>query len=55
MVQMFLTGEYLRDRGFAFWDLGMPIPYKERLGARTLDRGGFTNLFRRAAGILPDL
>jgi Leu/Phe-tRNA-protein transferase len=55
MVQMFLTGAYLRDRGFAFWDLGMPLAYKERLGGRLLKRGQFTELFRKAAGIVPDL
>ncbi|MDR3166911.1 MAG: leucyl-tRNA--protein transferase [Treponema sp.] len=55
MVQMILTGGYLRDRGFAFWDLGMPLAYKERLGARLLDRGRFTELFRKAAAISPAL
>jgi leucyl/phenylalanyl-tRNA--protein transferase len=54
MVQMFLTGEYLRDRGFAFWDLGMPLAYKERLGGRLLNRGQFTELFRKAEAIVPD-
>jgi Leu/Phe-tRNA-protein transferase len=52
MVQMFLTGEYLRDRGFAFWDLGMSVAYKKRLGGRLLDRGQFTELFRKAAGMV---
>jgi Leu/Phe-tRNA-protein transferase len=55
MVQMILTGGYLRDRGFAFWDLGMPLAYKERFGARLLDRREFTELFRSAAAISPAL
>jgi Leu/Phe-tRNA-protein transferase len=53
-AQMILTGLCLRDRGFAFWDLGMPLAYKAGLGGRTLDRKGFTELFRRAAAIVPD-
>jgi Leu/Phe-tRNA-protein transferase len=48
-VQLALTGRYLRDSGFAFWDLGMPLPYKEKLGARTVDRARFLELFRTAA------
>jgi Leu/Phe-tRNA-protein transferase len=50
-VQMILTALYLRDRGFACWDLGMPLAYKEKLGARLLDRGGFRELFRKAAAM----
>jgi Leu/Phe-tRNA-protein transferase len=47
-VQLVLTGRLLRDSGFAFWDLGMVLPYKERLGARVLDRRQFLNLFSQA-------
>jgi Leu/Phe-tRNA-protein transferase len=47
-VQLALTGRYLRDAGFALWDLGMPMPYKERLGAQIVDRPGFLELFRQA-------
>jgi Leu/Phe-tRNA-protein transferase len=47
-VQLVLTGRWLRDAGFAFWDLGMDIPYKLRLGARVLSRGNFLELFRSA-------
>jgi Leu/Phe-tRNA-protein transferase len=47
-VQLALTGRWLRDAGFAFWDLGMDIPYKLRLGARLLDRENFLELFRSA-------
>ncbi|MDR1128026.1 MAG: GNAT family N-acetyltransferase [Treponema sp.] len=48
-VQMLLTARWLRDRGFAFWDLGMPLDYKERLGARNLSPARFVGLFRGAA------
>jgi Leu/Phe-tRNA-protein transferase len=48
-VQLILTARYLRDAGFAFWDLGMPLPYKERLGARTLPINRFLPLWRGAA------
>jgi Leu/Phe-tRNA-protein transferase len=49
-VQMVLMTQYLRDAGFAFLDLGMPLPYKNELGAVDIDPGEFTNRFR-AAGI----
>jgi Leu/Phe-tRNA-protein transferase len=47
-VQLILTGRWLRDSGFDFWDLGMLLPYKERLGARILDRREFLERFRAA-------
>jgi Leu/Phe-tRNA-protein transferase len=47
-VQLILTGRRLRDAGFAFWDLGMFLEYKSRLGARLLDRARFLELFRNA-------
>jgi Leu/Phe-tRNA-protein transferase len=46
-VQMALTGRWLRDQGFAFWDLGMPLEYKDRLGAVNLDSRQFVELWRR--------
>jgi Leu/Phe-tRNA-protein transferase len=53
MVQMVLTARYLRDAGFAFWDLGMPLEYKVHLGARTVDRTQFAGLFREGRSIKP--
>jgi Leu/Phe-tRNA-protein transferase len=47
-VQLALTGRYLRDAGFAFWDLGMPLDYKDRLGARNISPRLFVELFRNA-------
>jgi Leu/Phe-tRNA-protein transferase len=47
-VQLILTGRRLRDSGLAFWDLGMLLPYKERLGAQAMDRGEFLDRFREA-------
>jgi Leu/Phe-tRNA-protein transferase len=47
-VQMLLTGRYLRDRDFAFWDLGMPLDYKDRLGAKNVSPAKFVELFRDA-------
>jgi leucyl/phenylalanyl-tRNA--protein transferase len=54
-VQLALTGRYLRERGCAFWDLGMPLEYKARLGARDLETAGFVSRFRDARSILPRL
>ena len=54
-AQLVLTGRFLRDRGFSFWDLGMPLEYKERLGARTVGTAEFVARFRsgRASPPLP--
>jgi Leu/Phe-tRNA-protein transferase len=49
-VQLVLAGRRLRDSGFAFWDLGMLLPYKEKLGARAVDRGEFLDRFRETQG-----
>jgi Leu/Phe-tRNA-protein transferase len=48
-VQMILTAHWLKDHGFAFWDLGMPLDYKQKLGAKLLNTGEFIRLFRGAA------
>lgn len=37
-VQMALLGRFLFDKGFAYWDLGMSIPYKYRYGAVDCNR-----------------
>jgi Leu/Phe-tRNA-protein transferase len=47
-VQLVLLGRYLETAGYAFWDLGMPMPYKTSLGARTLSRKEFLNRFYAA-------
>ncbi len=47
-VQLILTARWLAEAGFAFWDLGMPMEYKTRLGARDLPRAEFLDLFRTA-------
>jgi Leu/Phe-tRNA-protein transferase len=47
-AQMVLTAQYLRNEGFAFLDLGMPMEYKDRLGARSLTPHRFVPLFRQA-------
>ncbi|GHT77605.1 hypothetical protein FACS1894130_02450 [Spirochaetia bacterium] len=47
-AQLVLTGRYLRDQGFDFWDLGMPLDYKDALGARNVSPERFVELFRSA-------
>jgi Leu/Phe-tRNA-protein transferase len=47
-AQMILTAQYLRDNGFAFWDLGMPLPYKYTLGGRDVNIAEFVRIFRNA-------
>jgi hypothetical protein len=47
-AQLVLTGRYLRDGGYAFWDLGMPMDYKDRLGAVNVDPRRFVALYRGA-------
>jgi leucyl/phenylalanyl-tRNA--protein transferase len=48
-IQMILTARYLESSGFAFWDLGMPIDYKFRFGAKNVPIGKFVKMFRKAA------
>jgi Leu/Phe-tRNA-protein transferase len=52
-VQMLLAGHYLRERGYAFWDLGMPLDYKEKLGAKNVSPERFVELFREALRVQP--
>ncbi|MDR2797680.1 MAG: GNAT family N-acetyltransferase [Treponema sp.] len=47
-VQMVLTAQYLQEQGFAFLDLGMPLDYKDTLGACTIEPQRFVRLFRAA-------
>jgi Leu/Phe-tRNA-protein transferase len=47
-VQLILISRYLRDNGFAFFDLGMPIDYKTCLGATDISPEEFVALFRAA-------
>jgi len=54
-VQLILTGRFLRDAGFAFWDLGMPLPYKVSLGSRTVDTAAFVERFRKGRELSPRL
>lgn len=52
-VQMLLSARYLKKSGYAFWDLGMPLDYKTKLGARNLPRKEFISLFRSARFCAP--
>ncbi|MDR3123480.1 MAG: leucyl-tRNA--protein transferase [Treponema sp.] len=45
-VQMILTARLLEKLGAPFWDLGMPLDYKTRLGAQNVDTFQFVELFR---------
>ncbi|MDR2808274.1 MAG: GNAT family N-acetyltransferase [Spirochaetaceae bacterium] len=46
-VQLILTTQYLQANQFAFFDLGMPMVYKDNLGAKNLTTEIFVNLFRK--------
>lgn len=48
-VQIILTAKYLQEQGFLFFDLGMPMDYKNDLGAVNITPEEFVSLFR--AGI----
>jgi len=47
-VQLILTTRYLKENGFAFFDLGMPLDYKNELGAVDISPEEFVRLFRMA-------
>eukprot|EP00658_Telonema_sp_P-2_P001985 TRINITY_DN10746_c0_g1_i7.p1 TRINITY_DN10746_c0_g1~~TRINITY_DN10746_c0_g1_i7.p1 ORF type:complete len:135 (+),score=20.21 TRINITY_DN10746_c0_g1_i7:138-542(+) len=40
-IQMLATARILQASGFGFWDMGMPITYKEKLGSVTVPRAHF--------------
>jgi Leu/Phe-tRNA-protein transferase len=45
-VQLILTTRYLQEQGFSFFDLGMPMDYKNDLGAVDISPEDFVRLFR---------
>jgi len=45
-VQIVLAARYLKERGFSFLDLGMPMEYKTALGAEDISPDAFVQLFR---------
>ncbi|MDR2149717.1 MAG: GNAT family N-acetyltransferase [Spirochaetaceae bacterium] len=45
-VQLILTAQYLQTNNFAFFDLGMPMAYKDELGAENVTTETFVHLFR---------
>jgi Leu/Phe-tRNA-protein transferase len=45
-VQLILTARFLQEQGFLFFDLGMPLEYKNELGAEDISAEVFVNLFR---------
>jgi len=45
-VQMILTARYLQEHGFSFYDFGMPMDYKNDLGADIISPREFVSLFR---------
>ena len=47
-VQMILMSQWLEKSGFDFLDFGMPLEYKNRLGARDITPHHFVELFRAA-------
>jgi Leu/Phe-tRNA-protein transferase len=47
-IQMILTAKYLSNHNFSFWDLGMPLKYKQGLGAININLEEFLQMFRKA-------
>ena len=47
-VQMILMTQWLKETGFDFLDLGMPLDYKAQLGAREINPRHFVEIFRAA-------
>lgn len=45
-VQIILATRYLQEHGFSFFDLGMPLDYKNDLGALDISPKEFIKLFR---------
>lgn len=47
-VQIILMTQWLRETGFDFLDLGMPLEYKTAMGAQDITPGHFVEIFRAA-------
>ena len=48
-LQLVLLAQYLKERGFKFWNLGHPhMEYKQRLGCKTLTRADFLDKWNSA-------
>jgi Leu/Phe-tRNA-protein transferase len=45
-VQILLAARHLREQGFSFFDLGMPLDYKTGLGAVNISPYEFVRLYR---------
>ncbi|MCL2211300.1 MAG: GNAT family N-acetyltransferase [Treponema sp.] len=45
-AQIILAARYLQEHGFSFFDLGMPLDYKNNLGAVDISPEEFVRLFR---------
>jgi len=45
-VQLVKTTKYLQEKGFSFFDMGMPLDYKTALGATDISQNEFVKLFR---------
>jgi Leu/Phe-tRNA-protein transferase len=48
-AQIILAARHLQKQGFSFFDLGMPLGYKNDLGAKDISPWEFVGLFRSAA------
>jgi Leu/Phe-tRNA-protein transferase len=46
-VQMILTAKYLNDHDFKIYDFGMPLKYKEKLGAKNIKLSKYLKIFRK--------
>ena len=54
-LQLYLLAEMLRDRGYAFWNLGHPSqPYKQAIGAQIMPRGEFLGRWMTARDDAPE-
>jgi Leu/Phe-tRNA-protein transferase len=47
-VQLILTARYLQENDYAFFDLGMPLTYKNDIGAENISPEHFVSIFRAA-------
>ena len=54
-IQCYALARLLEAQGFAFWDLGMPMDYKEGLGAKKIPRKVFLARLQSASAQSPRL
>ena len=50
-IQLYLSSIFLKDNGFSFWDMGMELDYKIKLGGKVLNEFDFFDKYKNTRDI----